>query len=300
MRWRVIIAALVLTSASARADRVALQGEALKQTLVDKTVHLDTPFGVAIPITFYKNGLMSGKAGMLEYFLGAGVDRGRWWVADGKLCQKWFKWLDAQPSCMQVQRDGQRIFWQRDDGVSGTATIAISLPPGAEGPPQGLGGPAEPAEYIIPGALTATEAQGLAPEAHVKKMSHHRIANIPPAKPLLMTSSERHHPPPEPARNLDLNLGAGHFALLLDQLAHSRPDQWCDDLAPSARHDAADVPGLIYVSRELYGGPQMGWLATACFPAEPALKEIAKLRVQVSRGADAPAIVPTKMTERSR
>jgi len=281
MRWRVIIAALVLTSASAKADRVALQGEALKQTLVDKTVQLDTPFGVAIPITFYKNGLMSGKAGVLEYFLGAGVDRGRWWVADGKLCQKWFKWLDAQPSCMQVQRDGQRIFWQRDDGVSGTATIAISLPPGAERPPQGLGGPAEPAEYATPRALTATEAQpGLAPHALVKNMPHHRTANIPPAKPLLMTSSQRRQPPPHPARDSDFNLGDGHFTLHLNRLAHSRPDQWCDDLAPSARHDAADVPGLVYASREIYGGPQMRRLATACFPAEPALKEIAKLRVQ--------------------
>jgi len=280
MRWRVIIAVLVLTSASAQADRVALQGEALKQILADKTVHLDTPFGVAIPITFYRNGLMSGKAGVLEYFLGAGVDRGRWWVADGKLCQKWFKWLDAQPSCMQVQRDGQRIFWQRDDGVSGTATIAVSLPPGAERPPQGLGGPTEPAENAIPRAPTTTEAQqGLAPEALGKKMPHRRAAINLAAKPSLATSSERHQTPP-PAHNSDLNSSGGHFAPHLDQVVHSQADQWCDDLAPIARHADAAVPGLVYVSRQMHGGPQMGWLAMACFAAEPALIEIAKLRAQ--------------------
>ena len=63
----------------------------------------------SIPITYHGNGLMSGKAGVLEYFLGAEADRGKWWVANGKLCQKWFKWLDAQPSCMQLKQDGDKI-----------------------------------------------------------------------------------------------------------------------------------------------------------------------------------------------
>src|SRR5262249_12879425 len=106
-----------------------------------KTVHLDTPFGVAIPITYHANGLMSGKAGVLEYFLGAQVDRGRWWVSDGKLCQKWFKWLDAQPSCMRLRRDGDKVSWRRDDGLSGTATIPSGLAPGAGSAPRGVGGP---------------------------------------------------------------------------------------------------------------------------------------------------------------
>ena len=284
MRWRVIVGVLVLTSSSAQADRVALQGEALKQILADKTVHLDTPFGVAIPITFYRNGLMSGKAGVLEYFLGAGVDRGRWWVADGKLCQKWFKWLDAQPSCMQVQRDGQRIFWQRDDGLSGTATIVVTLAPGAERPPQGLGGPVEPPEYANKRAETPRAQQGLAPDAVVKKMPQHHAVMSSTAKPSFATSSERHHPPPDRAGNSDLNLGDGRVTPYLDKVANGQAEQWCDDLAPITRRDAAAVPGLVYVSRQMYGDPQMGWPAMACFAAEPALKEIAKLR---TRGADA-------------
>ena len=117
----------VLAGWSAYAEPVELGDETLKQTVAGKTVNLDTPFGVSIPITYHGNGLMSGKAGVLEYFLGAEADRGRWWVANGKLCQKWFKWLDAQPSCMQLKQDGDKILWRRDDGLSGTATIASAF-----------------------------------------------------------------------------------------------------------------------------------------------------------------------------
>ena len=132
MRCLILAAVCVVAGGPACAQPVDLGDEGLKQTVTGKTVHLDTPFGVAIPITYHGNGLMSGKAGVLEYFLGAQADRGRWWVANGKLCQKWFKWLDAEPSCMQLKQDGNKILWRRDDGLSGTATIASALPPGTE------------------------------------------------------------------------------------------------------------------------------------------------------------------------
>src|SRR5207342_2770541 len=141
MRSVFLAAVCVLAGGPAFADLVELGDEALKQTVVGKTVNLDTPFGVSIPITYHGNGLMSGKAGILESFLGAQSDRGRWWVANGKLCQKWFKWLDAEPSCMRLKQDGNKILWRRDDGLSGTATIASALPPGTEAGPHGLGGP---------------------------------------------------------------------------------------------------------------------------------------------------------------
>ncbi len=141
MRCLILAAVCVVAGGPACAQPVDLGDEGLKQTVTGKTVHLDTPFGVAIPITYHGNGLMSGKAGVLEYFLGAQADRGRWWVANGKLCQKWFKWLDAEPSCMQLKQDGNKILWRRDDGLSGTATIASALPPGAQQGPNALGGP---------------------------------------------------------------------------------------------------------------------------------------------------------------
>ena len=141
MRCLILAAVCVVAGGPASAQPVDLGDEGLKQTVTGKTVHLDTPFGVAIPITYHGNGLMSGKAGVLEYFLGAQADRGRWWVANGKLCQKWFKWLDAEPSCMQLKQEGNKILWRRDDGLSGTATIASALPPGAQQGPNALGGP---------------------------------------------------------------------------------------------------------------------------------------------------------------
>jgi hypothetical protein len=54
---------------------VTLGGDTLQRAVAGKTVHLDTPLGVAIPITYHANGIMSGKAGVLEYFLGAEADR---------------------------------------------------------------------------------------------------------------------------------------------------------------------------------------------------------------------------------
>ena len=141
VRSMLIAGAFVFILHSAHAEPVPLSGDMLQRAVAGRTVHLDTPLGVAIPITFHANGTMSGKAGVLEYFLGAEADRGRWWVAEGKLCQKWFKWLDAQPSCMRLQQDGDRIYWRRDDGVNGTARIVAGLPLGAEGKPRALGGP---------------------------------------------------------------------------------------------------------------------------------------------------------------
>jgi hypothetical protein len=88
MRWHLMLGVAVLTSSSTQAERVTLRGDALTQALAGKSVHLDTPFGVAIPITFHGNGLMSGRAGALQYVLGAEADRGRWWVEEGRLCQK--------------------------------------------------------------------------------------------------------------------------------------------------------------------------------------------------------------------
>src|SRR5262249_61015129 len=136
-----------------------------------KTVHLDTPLGVAIPITYHANGLMSGKAGVLEYFLGAQVDRGRWWVSGGKLCQKWFKWLDAQPSCMRLKQDGDKIIWRRDDGLSGTATIASGFALSAEAAPRGVGGPRDAPEL--------GDRRGAAIAAAAPAPAH--IASPPPA-----------------------------------------------------------------------------------------------------------------------
>ena len=37
-----------------------------------------------------------------------------------QLCVKWFRWFEAQPRCLNLQREGQKIYWQDAEGKSGT------------------------------------------------------------------------------------------------------------------------------------------------------------------------------------
>jgi len=69
-------------------DDKQLQGEALHNAVAGKTVYLATPLG-ALPIRFRIDGTMLGRAGDLAYYTGSAQDKGRWWVAAEKLCQRW-------------------------------------------------------------------------------------------------------------------------------------------------------------------------------------------------------------------
>jgi hypothetical protein len=260
MRWYLMLGVVVLTSSSAQAERVALRGDTLRQALAGKSVHLDTPFGVAIPITFHGNGLMSGRAGALQYFLGAEADRGRWWVEEGKLCQKWFKWLDAQPSCMSLQQDGQRIFWQRDDGLSGTATIEVAFPPGAESRAHALGGPIQPNE-TRPSPPQTQQREGTARvKTPMTQASLHRPLTVSSAKtPTVAT--------PEAQQRF------GRMAHL--PIPFEGEQDWCHSVLVE-RTAAAAAPNLTFVARLFYAGNEMPWPMSACFTAEPSLKAVAR------------------------
>jgi hypothetical protein len=278
MRQFIVAGVCVLGAWSAQAEPVPLGDDTLKPTLAGKTVRLDTPLGVSIPITYHGNGLMSGKAGVLEYFLGAEQDRGRWWVADGKLCQKWFKWLDAQPSCMRLKQAGNRIFWQRDDGMSGTATIEAGLAPGADARPRGLGVPLEAAPPGRPPAATE-------PRERVARAS----LALPPA--LLRRAPAEAAPPapeprPQPAMdNADAGPGSpDHGKAKLTIIAEHVPtagqdDGWCRSLSPAVP-DADAPPGLVVVARLPYGPGELAASAGACLSAELALRRAAVLRLE--------------------
>ena len=241
---------------SAHAEPVPLGGDLLQRAVAGKTVHLDTPLGVAIPITFHANGIMSGKAGVLEYFLGAETDRGRWWIADGKLCQKWFKWLDAQPSCMRLQQDGDRIFWRRDDGVNGTARIVAGLPLNAEGAPRALGGPnplpreTEQTEVVTKAALPAAKSSA-------------RPASAP----------ERPWPAP-PTHRIETSAPAP---------VHVKSDgsaDWCRSAHDHIKAAAHTIAIQIAAGVGLHGP------TNACFAVQPALQDIARLDLSLGRNAD--------------
>jgi hypothetical protein len=248
---------------------VELGEENLKAMVAGKTVHLDTPLGVAIPITYHGNGLMSGKAGVLEYFLGAQVDRGRWWISDGKLCQKWFKWLDAQPSCMRLKQDGDKIIWRRDDGLSGTATIASGLAPGAEAPPRGVGGPRGTAELSDRRAAAITAAD----EVPVK---------ITPPVARRVTKTAAAHmghgveaSPPRAASNEASHAVGERSAALAQPMRAAAEDRWCRALGvEEARADA--TPDLVRMARLTLGDAALASPHNACLAAQPPLQNLAR------------------------
>ena len=100
-----------------------LSGQAIKTTLPGSVLKLDTPLGAVVPISFGGNGIMSGDAGQLASYLGSQKDRGRYWLTEDRICYKWFRWFSGEQHCLSIARDGKKIFWKRDDGESGTATL---------------------------------------------------------------------------------------------------------------------------------------------------------------------------------
>ncbi len=123
LRRLIILLSCVLGARAAAAEPARLTGDTIKDTVTGSTVEIDTPLGTTVPIRFGGDGLMSGEAGDLASLLGSPTDRGRWWVSDDKLCAKWFRWFEAQPHCITIHLDGTRIFWKKDDGEAGTATL---------------------------------------------------------------------------------------------------------------------------------------------------------------------------------
>ena len=110
-------------SLAAEDSGTPLNGQAIKVMVPGSIINLDTPIGTVIPVTYAEDGTMTGKAGAVGWYLGAAEDKGRWWVADEKLCHKWHIWFDAEPSCLDLRRSGKKLSWRRDDGKSGTATL---------------------------------------------------------------------------------------------------------------------------------------------------------------------------------
>jgi hypothetical protein len=106
------------------AEEAGLTGEAIKATLGGSVLALDTPVGSTVSVHVGHDGMVSGEAGTaLGAVLGASKDRGRWWVAENKVCFKWFRWFDAEARCATISVEGKRFSWRRDDGDTGTGTI---------------------------------------------------------------------------------------------------------------------------------------------------------------------------------
>ena len=116
---------LVLAAAVGPAAAEKLSGQALQSFISGKRVYLAVPLGGEIPLTYRHGGTVDGSgeaAGLGRYM--TPKDRGRWWVAGDRLCQKWQQWYDGKTFCFTVTRIADnRIKWVRDDGKSGTARL---------------------------------------------------------------------------------------------------------------------------------------------------------------------------------
>lgn len=104
-------------------EPIVLAGETLREAVAGKTVYLATLAG-ELPISYRPNGTMSARSGALAQFVGSESDSGTWWITRDRLCQKWSTWLDGRAFCYTLRRNGETVHWTRNDGRTGTATIA--------------------------------------------------------------------------------------------------------------------------------------------------------------------------------
>ncbi len=145
MRQQALIGALIVAGAGAQAAPVPQSEDDLRSAVAGKTVAIDTPLGLPLTVNYGANGIMTGTVGTaLAVYLGSAKDRGRWHIKNGKLCQKWFKWLGGDMTCLSMRQEGLKIYWRSDEGKTGTAMIEPG-PPVIEGATaSGLGLPPQP------------------------------------------------------------------------------------------------------------------------------------------------------------
>jgi hypothetical protein len=122
----VLAAGLALPALPATAESITLAGDELRQAISGKTVYLNVS-GFELPIVYSANGRMKGTMGTVAASFSTGngaADRGKWWVENDQLCQKWNSWMDGQTYCYKLTRNGSNVTWVRNDGRSGTARIS--------------------------------------------------------------------------------------------------------------------------------------------------------------------------------
>ena len=201
MYHRIGFMCVVWTASAAVAEPVSIDGKTLGDLVPGATVQLDTPLGTKLPMKFTSNGLISGEAGALSWFLGSATDRGRWWVANDKLCNKWFKWFDAEVQCIKIKRDGEKLFWTRDDGKTGTATLIAAAP--IDQAPYALGHPPANDREALPAPVMAEAASVSAAPRPVVRPALQVVPTVAP-KPAVQAAvaSPRKL---EPAKQVDVS-----------------------------------------------------------------------------------------------
>lgn len=192
-----VLLAVAAPITTAGAGPVPLSAAEIKETVSGATVHLGTPLGIPLPLTFQADGTVIGTAGKLAFYLGSATDRGQWWVANGKLCQKWARWFDSETRCMQISKDGARFNWSSDDGKSGAAQIVARAPvvvqqvvtePTKGSPRHGQATPRDEVPMVVPKPVLVVEREGsLRPLARPAVMARQTTAPTQQALPVPTT-----------------------------------------------------------------------------------------------------------------
>lgn len=189
-----IVISFMSGATAALAEPVPLTNDALKATVSGSLVEIDTPLGTKLPVRFGDDGLVSAEAGELAPILGAPKDRGRWWVEGDRLCAKWFRWFDAEVRCLTIAQDGSRIYWRKDNGETGTATLVERGSAKREKPAA-----PQPAPSVVARSEKAPAKQKDIPEPAGHAPPTEKPAPAPASAPTVMASADAAPAADEPA-----------------------------------------------------------------------------------------------------
>src|SRR5262245_1573954 len=123
----ITVTCLSAVAAIAEAQSGDLTGQEIAALVAGATIEIDTPVGSKLPISYTADGHLHGQARQLALYLGAGADRGRWWVASNQLCHAWEHWFNSEPQCLRLRRDGRKLQWWRENGQHGTAVLTAGV-----------------------------------------------------------------------------------------------------------------------------------------------------------------------------
>lgn len=110
------------------AEPARLSGQEIRDLLAGAAVVIDAPLGTKLPVRYGRDGQLSGQARDLASYLGSATDTGQWWVSSDQLCHKWKRWLNSEPQCFRLRKEGRTLHWRASDGNTGTATITVPAP----------------------------------------------------------------------------------------------------------------------------------------------------------------------------
>lgn len=128
MLKRATMAACLCAPATLVGEPAQLSGAEIGDLVAGATIQIDAPLGNKLPIRYAADGTLAGEARDLAYYLGSATDTGRWWIKGDQLCHRWSRWLNSEPQCMRLKKEGRTLHWSAQDGNTGTALITTPAP----------------------------------------------------------------------------------------------------------------------------------------------------------------------------